>query len=270
MKEILCRTLVLVAAIGINAGINADVSAQCQDCVGSEYYDGGGSEYIGGGSEYYDGGTEGYDAGGGGVCSGCGGRCLRGKLCGLCARKGETLIDPGPTDNVDPTTGIGNSVDQSKWPCQGNCQFTNGNWDVACPGCQLRQYQMGVKRAWQASRDRFHPAPGYAYSHNGIDAARTDAWNRSRAQQTPWHGGHNYWRWNAPTALVVPPTASFQTNYSWGVGGTTSLPINHQFGSANPGGGSGISQQFSSAPHWPSNTNQLGVYPVRAPWSHIR
>ena len=53
MKEILYRTLVLVAAIGINAGINADVSAQCQDCVGSEYYDGGGSEYIGGGSEYY-------------------------------------------------------------------------------------------------------------------------------------------------------------------------------------------------------------------------
>lgn len=195
-------------------------------------------------------------------------QCHQCKLLGRRCEQCETLIDGGVHDNVDPATGIGISTDPNPLPCPER-QFTNGNADVVCPSSNL-PYQPLAKRAWQASQDRFHPAPAYAYSRAGIDAARVEQWNRSRAQQTPWHGGHNYWRWNAPTALVVPPTASFQTSYSWGVGNTRSTPINHQFGVMNPGGGGGISQQFSSAPYWPSNTEQLGVYPVRAPWSHIR
>lgn len=195
-------------------------------------------------------------------------QCRDCKLLGRLCTKCETLIDEGVHDNVDPATGVGISVDPN-WPTPEEVQFTNGNADVACPKSRLH-YQPLPLRAWQAHRDKFHPAPLYAYSRAGIDAARVDQWNRIRAQQTSWHGGHNYWRWNAPTALVVPPTASFQTSYSWGVGNTRSTPINHQFGPMSPGGGGGISQQFSSAPYWPSNTEQLGVYPVRAPWSHIR
>lgn len=196
-------------------------------------------------------------------------QCHECKLLGRLCNKCETLIDGGAHDNVDPSTGIGLNVDQSNWGQPGDTQFTNGNADVACPRTRLH-YQPLPTRAWDAHRDKFHPAPAYAYSRAGIDAARVDQWNRSRSQQTPWHGGHNYWRWNAPTALVVPPTASFQSSYAWGVGNTRSLPINHQFGAMNPGGTGGISQQFSSAPYWPSSTEQFGVYPVRAPWSHIR
>ena len=176
----------------------------------------------------------------------------------------------GIPDNAD-STGIGLGVKQCRWPASGNREFTNGNTNVACPVVRGLSYSNAVYRSGLALRDRnYHPAPFYAYSRNGIDSARMDQWNRVRSQQTAWHGGHNYWRFNAPTALVVPPTAAFQTSYSWGVGGTKSLPINHQFNSFNPGGSGGISQQFSNPPYWPSSTEQMGVYPVRAPWSHVR
>ena len=192
-------------------------------------------------------------------------KCRKGAAC-----PGE--FTPGGTgipDNADPS-GIGTCTNQCKWPCSGNCQFTNGNWNAPCPFLPFHTYNKVVGRIPAALRDHYAPHPFYAYGKTGIDAARIDQWNRVRSQQTPWHGGYNYWRFNAPTALVVPPTAAFQTTYSWGVGGTQSLPINHQFGSAAPGGVGGISQMFHSPPYWPSSTNQSGVYPVRAPWSHIR
>ena len=156
-------------------------------------------------------------------------------------------------------------VDTSRWPSQGSSEFTQGNTAVTCPGCKLANNNP-LYASYLAAQDKFSPHPYYAYT-GGVDAARTHEWNKTIAQQTPWHGGYNYWRWNAPTALVVPPTASFQSSYAWGVGQTRSMPINHQFGTMGAGGGAG-SSSFSQSPYLPSSTQQLGVYPVRAPWSH--
>jgi len=155
-------------------------------------------------------------------------------------------------------------ADTSKWPCSGSNAFSQGNTTV---NCQRRLTANPVYNGYLAMRDKYTPHKLYAYGSGGRNAARMDAWNQFMGQQTPWHGGYNYWRWNAPTALVVPPTAAFQTSYAWGVGQTQSMPINHQFGTMNPGGGAG-SNAFASPPYLPSHTGQLGVYPVRAPWSH--
>ncbi|MEZ6096915.1 MAG: hypothetical protein R3C03_22290 [Pirellulaceae bacterium] len=118
-----------------------------------------------------------------------------------------------------------------------------------------------------AAHDHFSPHKIYAYSRNGITAQRVDEWNKAQGQAYPWHGEYNYWRWGAPTALVVPPTATYQTEYNWGVGQTQSLPIYHQFGYGNNGGSYGGGYgMYPNTPYWPSSTNQFGVYPVRGPW----
>ena len=41
-------------------------------------------------------------------------------------------------------------------------------------------------------------------------------WPNRRAQAYNWHGNYVYTDYGAPTALVVPPTAQLQTNWSWG------------------------------------------------------
>ena len=150
------------------------------------------------------------------------------------------------------------------WPCQGgNLNFTNGNTDVNC--ATTGDYPRLKESLLYASQDPFSPRPLFSYSASGIDAAMTHKWNQQQQQTRSWHGGHNYWRWGRPTALVVPPTASFGSQYSWGVGQTRSLPIYHQFGRQNPGSGGGPGQ-YADQPYWPSSTQQLGVYPVRASW----
>ena len=82
-----------------------------------------------------------------------------------------------------------------------------------------------------------------------------------------WHAGYYHTSWGRPLALVVPPTATYQTNYSWGVSGTRITPIYPQFAGPYAGypyeGGNGV---FRPTPHWPSDTNQFGVYYIRGPW----
>jgi hypothetical protein len=81
----------------------------------------------------------------------------------------------------------------------------------------------------------------------------------------PWHGAYAHTEYGMPMALVVPPTAQLQTNWSWGTGSSRIQRIDHQFHRAWPGpsfGGRG----FLWTPAWPSDTTQFGVYPVRAPW----
>lgn len=168
-------------------------------------------------------------------------------------------IDQHAAAQANPSTYTG------KWPCQGDRQFSSGNTQVACP--RTRHYAALPYRAMLAAGDKFSPHPVYAYSRHGIDSTQIHEWNKFQSTRRPWHGGYNNWRFNRPTALVVPPTAAFQTSYGWGVGQTRSLPINHQFGVTAPGGGAG-SGAFGSTPNWPQNTEQFGVYPVRAPWSH--
>lgn len=119
-----------------------------------------------------------------------------------------------------------------------------------------------------AARDNFTPHRAYAYSNAGLNAANTHNWNNDQQNVYSWHGGYQNWRWGTPTALVVPPTASYMTSYAWGVGQTRSTPIHHQFGRGGAAtiGGSNGEQGFRQTPYWPQSTDQFGLYPVRSPW----
>lgn len=110
-----------------------------------------------------------------------------------------------------------------------------------------------------------------AFASLGLSPAQ--AWEQRRANSaamltpdTPcWHGNYYEAAWGTPVALVVPPTAEYQTKWGWGVGNTRVVPIYHQFGRDYPGQfvpGVG----FLPTPHWPSDTDQFGVYYVRGPW----
>ena len=92
-----------------------------------------------------------------------------------------------------------------------------------------------------------------------------DYWARNQSMQTPWHGEYYYLKTGQPTALIVPPTVTMQSNHSWGVSQNTMTPVYHQFGgNAATGGGGGI---FKATPYAPSHSNQFGIYPVRGPWN---
>jgi hypothetical protein len=87
-----------------------------------------------------------------------------------------------------------------------------------------------------------------------------------QAQVLPWHNGFYDPYWGEPLALVVPPTAEFQCNYGWGVGGTRVSPIYHQFGRPFAGYYGVGDGRFLPTPVQPSDTQQFGVYYVRGPW----
>lgn len=117
-----------------------------------------------------------------------------------------------------------------------------------------------------AARDPYHPNPHYAYGRAGIDATRQHQWNYQQAQGYPWHGDYSYWKYGTPTAVVLPPTAAFISDYQWGVGRTTSTPIHHQFQHQSFGGAGGQAGGARWTPYWPHHTRQFGLYGVRAPW----
>ena len=85
-----------------------------------------------------------------------------------------------------------------------------------------------------------------------------------RASMYNWHAQYAYTDYGRLTALVVPPTAQLQTNWSWGAPSTRLSRIDHQFtrNYAGPGG----SGPWQSTPHWPQDTAQFGVHYVRGPW----
>jgi hypothetical protein len=143
-----------------------------------------------------------------------------------------------------------------------------GTTQIMSPVCPTsgRQYPTRIQSVRYGLQDHYSPDPRYTYSRNGIDAARMNEWNQSQMAICPWQGGYSYWRWNQPTALVVPPTAAFQSEYNWGVAQTRSIPIYHQFGTGNAGMIGGGGAGFSPTPYWPSSTSQFGIYPVRGPW----
>lgn len=90
-----------------------------------------------------------------------------------------------------------------------------------------------------------------------------------RAPGLPWHNAYSHTMYGTPVALVVPPTAEFQSNYGWGVSGTRVSRIYHQFGRPYPGDGY-YGGEFLPTPHWPSDTTQDGVYYIRGPWGTQR
>ncbi|MGD0516136.1 MAG: hypothetical protein ABSA26_01255 [Thermoguttaceae bacterium] len=89
---------------------------------------------------------------------------------------------------------------------------------------------------------------------------------RRMSQTYPWHGDYYDAAWGVPVALVVPPTAENQTKMGWGVGNTRVVPIEHQFQRNYPGEGIFSRSWFQPTPHWPSDTDQFGVYYIRGPW----
>jgi len=99
------------------------------------------------------------------------------------------------------------------------------------------------------------------FYHRSAQADRGARWFNTRV---PWSAPYAHTQWGGPVALVLPPNANFQTDYSWGVARTRMTPVHHQFARpiAAPGGGA----TYSPTPIWPSDTNQFGVYGVRAPW----
>jgi hypothetical protein len=120
--------------------------------------------------------------------------------------------------------------------------------------------------ARMALHNPFTPARIYTYGNTGVKAQLTNTWNQDESLGRPWHENYMNWRWREPTALVVPPTAAYETSYAWGVGQVRSTPIHHQFGRQGAGIIGGGSGNYSQTPYWPSSTDQFGLNPVRAPW----
>lgn len=90
-------------------------------------------------------------------------------------------------------------------------------------------------------------------------------WPVHRAQYYDWNKRYYYTPMGQPVSLVVPPTATMQTNWGWGVGSSRLQRLDHQFGRNYPGDETnGMGNR--STPIWPSDTTQFGVYYVRGPW----
>lgn len=84
--------------------------------------------------------------------------------------------------------------------------------------------------------------------------------------QGSWNGDYYHVAWGMPVALVVPPTASLQTHWGWGVANTRVTGIYPQFDHNYPGPGGYQRGAFAPTPIPPSDTDQFGVYYVRGPW----
>jgi hypothetical protein len=90
-----------------------------------------------------------------------------------------------------------------------------------------------------------------------------------RSQGKSWHSAWYDPAEGRPIALVVPPTAEFMTQYSWGVPSSRVMPLYHQFRRPYPGPGAvaGGGGGFMPTPNQPSDTVQFGVNAVRGPWN---
>jgi hypothetical protein len=86
-----------------------------------------------------------------------------------------------------------------------------------------------------------------------------------RAPQYNWHANYAHSEYGQPVALVVPPTAQMQTNWSWGAPSAHFSRIDHQFGRNYSYAGS-QGAGFQRTPQWPSDMRQFGVHHVRGPW----
>lgn len=90
--------------------------------------------------------------------------------------------------------------------------------------------------------------------------------NIEPASGDSWTGNYYEPAWGMPLALVVPPTARYQSSYSWNVGGTQRMPVGAQFQAEAQGPESVYHQgQFMPMPVQPNSTEQSGVNYVRGP-----
>jgi len=143
-----------------------------------------------------------------------------------------------------------------------NSQCTSGNCSGhSHAGYGLHGHGLGLGAAGAGAGN------GAGFGNNAgwaVHGSWGDYWARNQASQRPWHGGYYSMRTGQPTALIVPPTVTMQSNFSWGVSQNTMTPVYHQFsGNAPNGAGGGM---FRATPYWPTHTDQFGIYPVRGPW----
>jgi hypothetical protein len=96
--------------------------------------------------------------------------------------------------------------------------------------------------------------------------AAPNHWPVYRAWYYDWNKNYANTAYGQPVALVVPPTATMQTNYGWGVGSSRLERLDHQFLRNYPGDGQYGVGPYRTTPIWPSDTTQFGVYSVRGPW----
>jgi hypothetical protein len=96
-------------------------------------------------------------------------------------------------------------------------------------------------------------------------AAAPNVWPVRRARWYDWNKQYAHTTYGQPVALVVPPTATLQTNWGWGVGSSRLQRLDHQFMRNYPGYGP-FGGGNRTTPIWPSDTTQFGVYNVRGPW----
>jgi hypothetical protein len=108
---------------------------------------------------------------------------------------------------------------------------------------------------------------GHGSLHDCLAHDATEKRYFLRSQGKSWHSGWYDPAVGRPMALMVPPTAEFTSEYSWGVPSSRVMPIYHQFRRPYPGAGvvSG-GTSFMPTPGQPSDSVQFGVHPVRGPW----
>lgn len=102
-----------------------------------------------------------------------------------------------------------------------------------------------------------------AHQASAIEFARRSA---ARNSTESWNGMYYKAEWGMPLAVVVPPTARSQSDYSWGVPSYRTSPIAPQYAPGYPEAGVYQRRLFRPVPSQPSDTTQLGVYSVRGPW----
>jgi len=133
-----------------------------------------------------------------------------------------------------------------------------GQQDACCPG----QCNQGCR-----GHHCKHCGPGACGHTSKHDTIEKRYFLRSQGKS--WHSAWYEPAEGRPIALVVPPTAEFQTQYSWGVPSSRVAPIYHQFRRPYPGPGAlpGGGGSFVPTPNQPSDTVQFGVNAVRGPWN---
>lgn len=88
-----------------------------------------------------------------------------------------------------------------------------------------------------------------------------------RGRNKSWHSGWYNPEAGRPVPLVVPPTAEFVSEYSWGVPSSRVMPLYQQFRKPYPGAGFVPgSQPLMPTPDQPSDTVQFGIHAIRGPW----
>jgi hypothetical protein len=95
---------------------------------------------------------------------------------------------------------------------------------------------------------------------------RTGEGSSSAPYAGGWQDGYYSAAWGMPMAVLVPPTARWQTDYAWGAGGTRISRIDARFQPAASGPESSYRMNnYLPAPPQPSDTRQMGEYYVRGP-----